>query len=175
MKKIFIISMFIIFSFNINAQNKVSFQINEDAEFVVPNSDKDYYVFNFKGKSAAQLYNSALKSVTKRYADSEDKISKVPSQMITINSSVTYTKEVFGGGYSNRRIYYAYDIEFKAGRIRVNAPRILKVYFIDKEEEHPFSYIQVSNLNYMNSWFRQMNDKISKVLEDIEGKKDKDW
>jgi len=49
------------------------------------------------------------------------------------------------------------------------------VYFIDDEEEHPFSYIQVGNLSYMNSWFTKMNETINKVVEDIEGKKNDDW
>jgi hypothetical protein len=175
MKKLFFISMIVFLSLSLNAQNKVDFQINNNSVFVIPNSDKDYYVFNFKGKSAAQLYKSALKSVTKRYVDSEDEISKVPNQLLTINSSVTYTKQVFGGGYSDRRIYYAYNIEFKAGKIRINSPRILRVYFIDDDEEHPFSYIRVNSLSYMNSWFTKMNETINKVIEDIEGKGDNDW
>jgi len=119
MKKILIIPLLAILSLITHAQNKVDFQINDNSEFVIPNSEKDYYVFHFKGKSTAQLYNSALKSVTKRYVDSEDKISKVTNQLITINSSVIYTKKGLDG-YSKRRIYYVYDIEFKAGKIRIN-------------------------------------------------------
>ena len=73
-----------------------------------------------------------------------------------------------------------YDIEFKAGRIRVNAPRLPKVYVtcdvLDEDKvEHPFSYIRTSSASHMNTWFTPMNQSINKLLTAMSNKKDDNW
>lgn len=161
------------------SQNVVDFSIDENGDFHVPNSEKDFYVFNYPGKSAAQLYTLALKAATRIFNGTEDEIKKVPNQMITIMSSFEHTK-YSPLGDSKRRIFYVFDIEFKAGKIRVNAPRIPKIYntnpFIgDNETEYQFSYIRIGNTTTMNSWFVPMNKAINKMLSTMSNKNDDNW
>ena len=160
------------------AQNEVNFTIDAEGIFHIPNSEKDYYVFNFPGKSASQLYNLALKAATKTYTSTDDNIKKVQNQMITITSSCQHQKEMLFGTISYRKVFYVYDIEFKSGKIRVNSPRIIKVMLhLDDEdvEEHPFSYIQIRNTTIMNKWFVSMNNSINKLLSAMSDKKDDNW
>jgi hypothetical protein len=179
MKKAFAIFLMCAITSFAFAQNTVNFTIDSEGEFHVPNSEKDYYVFNFPGKSAAQLYNLALKAATRIYNGTDDEIKKVPNQMITITSSFRRNKHTPLAN-SLYQIFYVYDIEFKAGRIRVNAPRLPKVYVTcdvldEDEEEHPFSYIRVSSASHMNTWFPPMNESINKLLAAMSNKKDDNW
>lgn len=179
MKKFFLFIVMCLIVSCAFSQKVVSFTINEEGNFNVPDSDKNYYVFNYQGKSADQLYNLALKAATKLYNGTEDEIKKVPNQIITITSSFKRTNYTPFGN-SLYQIFFVYDIEFKAGRIRVNAPRLPKVYVTndvldEDEEEHPFSYIQIGNVSIMNTWFTPMNESINKLLKSMSDSNDDNW
>ena len=179
MKKVLLsLMMSVILSYAFS-QNVVNFTIDSEGDFHVPNSEKDYYVFNFPGKSAAQLYTMALKAANRTFNGTEDEIKKVPNRAITVMSSFENTK-YSPLGDSKRTIFYVFDVDFKAGRIRITAPRIPKIYntnsFIgDDETEYPFSYIQISNADIMNTWFVPMNKTINKMLSAMSDKNDENW
>lgn len=179
MKKLFLmIAMCTFASFSI-AQNTVNFKIDSEGEFHVPNSEKDYYVFTFSGKSAAQLYTIALKAANRVFNGTDDVVKKVPNQMLTITSSFENIKKRPWGDIK-RKIFYVFDIDFKAGKIRVSAPRIPKIYNAnsstgDDYTEHPFSYIQIQNVETMNTWFIPMNNAINKMLSTMSNKSDDNW
>ena len=179
MKKFVLCIVMSLFVSSAFSQKLVNFTIDEEGYFHVPDSDKNYYVFNYQGKSADQLYNLALKAATKLYNGTEDEIKKVPNQIITITSSFKRTKYTPFGN-SLYQIFFVYDIEFKAGRIRINAPRLPKVYVTndvldEDEEEHPFSYIQIGNVSIMNTWFPPMNESINKLLKSMSDSNDDNW
>lgn len=178
MKKNFLLLLMCIITSYAVSQNAVNFIIDSEGVFHVPESEKDYYVFNFPGKTASQLYNSALKAATKTYTSTDDNIKKVQNQMITITSSCRHQEEMLFGVISYRKVFYAYDIEFKAGRIRINSPRVIKVMLHhddEDEEEQPFSYIVIRNTTIMNKWFSPMNVSINKLLSAMSDKKDENW
>lgn len=161
------------------AQNTVKFTIDSEGDFHVPNSEKDFYVFTFPGKSAAQLYTMALKAANRVFNGTDDEVKKVQNQMITITSSFENLKySPFGD--SKRKIFYVFDIDFKAGKIRVSAPRIPKIYNTnpsigDDNTEYPFSYIRIGNAEKMNTWFVPMNEAINKFLATMSNKNDDNW
>ena len=179
MKKIFatiVVCAITSFAF---AQNAVNFTIDSEGEFHVPNSEKDYYVFSFPGKSAAQLYTMALKAANRVFNGTDDEVKKVPNQMITITSSFENMK-YSPLGDSKRKLFYVFDIDFKAGKIRVGAPRIPKIYNTnpvigDDNTEYPFSYIRIGNTEKMNTWFVPMNKAINKMLSIMSNKTDDNW
>lgn len=178
MKKTLVTIIMCVISSFAFSQNSVNFTINVEGTFHVPDSEKDYYVFSFPGKSASKLYNLALKAATKIYTSTDDNIKKVQNQMITITSSCQHQEEMLFGKISYRKVFYAYDIEFKTGKIRINAPRTIKVilHHDDEEaEEHPFDYIQNRNTAKMNRWFLKMNASINKLLSSMTDKNDENW
>ncbi|WP_454974515.1 hypothetical protein [Capnocytophaga gingivalis] len=103
------------------------FILTKDGMIDEKDPSKNYLIYNFEGKTANELYISALTVVTNIYASAKDVVSKVDGKIISINGAesrgICYGK--FIGG-CNRRfdLIYTMSIDFKDNRIRINTPII---------------------------------------------------
>lgn len=116
-----------LFTIAINAQNRVHFTLAKSCTYVNPNSETDYYVFNYEGESQASLYNKALMGVTKTFVSAKDVVSKVEKSIISINSTQVLSYTIGGLIPAKNYVNYVVEIEFKEGRIKVNVPTIIGI------------------------------------------------
>ena len=108
------------------AQGSVNFSVTKYGSYEIPYSSNDYYVITFPNQTQSQLYTSALKAVTRNFVSAKDVVSKVENEMISVNAIHRYTEsyEVFSLTYD---VNYSFEMEFRDGRVKVNAPRIIKI------------------------------------------------
>lgn len=128
MKKYSLLFTLLMVSIVTFAQNNVSFQVNKYGRYEIPDSYNDFYVISFSGYSQTQLYTTALKAITKAFVSANCTINKVDNEMISVSSIHRFT-ETYGHGVISLTydVYYNFEIEFKEGRIKVNAPQIVKI------------------------------------------------
>ena len=105
------------------------FEIQWDASFKRDGED-NFYVIDFGKESAHQLYMDVLSHIASIYRNPEYVTSKVEDRSIVINGyadEITSFKNSYDYYYSVG-IKYRLELQFKEGKIRVNAPTTIDVY-----------------------------------------------
>ena len=120
MKKILTLLLLVFPIFAI-AQEKVSFKLTPQANFVTT-SGEDFVIVPFEGKSAHEIYQILTSNVVSVYTDASEVMNGVNDELIKIRGFFpVYIKKVLGvsqpwGGY------YQLEFRIKDGRVRVSAP-----------------------------------------------------
>ena len=111
------------------AQSPVNFKLQSDATFKTIDG-KEYVVIHEEGKSASELYNEVLSSITLLYNSPKDIVSKVENSTISINGINRDCVTAIGmfGVKVVLSIQYILQFQFKDGRIRVEAPILSRVF-----------------------------------------------
>lgn len=108
--------------------------------FVDQDTKKEFVIKEFAGKSAIDLYNEALVSITSLYKAPNIVASKVEGEIININGTGTITvKRIMNFDYT---IDYNFILRFKDGRVRFDAPIVSSVYTFNGNHEK--CYISLS-------------------------------
>lgn len=107
-------------SSNLQKFKKPNFLFSKDAYYYTADS-KNYIVYEVKGYSQKALYNKVLLGISKLFKNPEKVISKFENEFITING---YNGDCVK--YSTLWFSYTYSIkiQFRDGKIRVDAPII---------------------------------------------------
>ena len=131
MKKILFIISFIVPLLGYS-QEYADFKLQFDGTFKTIDG-KEFIVVEKEGKSASELYNEILQSVTLQYNSAKDVISKVDNSVISINGISTdcVTLSSMFGVKVRFSIQYILQFQFKDGKIRVEAP-VLSRLFTDR-------------------------------------------
>lgn len=107
---------------------KFRYELQSDGTFD-KDGETDYYVLNFGNKSAHQLYMDVLSHIASMYKHPEYVTTKVADRSIIVNGHkehvAFYTDR---DGYATAVSYdYRIELQFKNGKIRVNAPEIVEI------------------------------------------------
>jgi len=178
MRKAFLVMVLGLFTMAINAQNRVHFTLDKSCTYVKPNSETNYYVFNYEGESQASLYKKALIGVTKTFVSAKDVVSKVENSMISINSTQLLSYTIGGLISTKDYVNYVVEIEFKEGRIKVNAPTIVGIRDANGELAPSTSYYLLTPSGELGlGWERYLfiNDVINSILASLDKKPSEDW
>lgn len=160
--------------------------------FVDQNTKKDFVLREFPEKSALDLYNEALVSITSIYKAPNIVASKVEGEIININGSGTITvKRVMNFDYT---INYNFILRFKDGRVRFDAPLVSSVYTFNGNRQK--CYISLSGNDIQDLGFtihifknngkvkqekikkdieNYFNMIVDKIVNDINGNEKDDW
>ena len=148
------------------AQSPVNFKLQSDGTFKTVDGN-DFVVIQQKGKSASELYNEVLQSVTLQYNSAKDVVSKVDNSVISINgiSSDCITLSGMLGVKVVFSIQYILQFQFKDEKIRVEAP-VLSRLFSDKTPDiKPISgWLKVQNVFKKD----KPNPKKQSTIDDFE-------
>ena len=88
--------------------------------------EQQFFVVNFPGKTASQLYSDVLAHIAQVYVYPDRVTDKAENRSIIINGSEPEFMELTGRlGCLDLR--YRIEIQFKDGRLRINMPEITKV------------------------------------------------
>ena len=92
--------------------------------------ENNYYVLDFGKKSAHQLYMDVLSNIASIYRNPDRVTSKVENRSIVINGyadEIAWYKDLYD--YTTSVSFnYRIDLQFKDGKIRVNAPTLQEIY-----------------------------------------------
>ena len=138
MKNILLFLLFVLFATVINsfAQttiDSVRFYIKDTSGVLKANNTDNCYVVEFSGKSASELYTNVLSSIATLYKNPDKVLSKVDNVSITISGTaldVPVPKDAseIDSVFPQENNYYGFDytfsLQFKDGKIRINAPVI---------------------------------------------------
>lgn len=97
-----------------------------DPQLVADSTGKSYFVFQCPGESAMQLYRKVVKAVRMVYQRPENVMTGEAGKYIEIdgaNSKVILLDRIAVKAV----VRYSYSIEFRDGRIKVNAPSVLTI------------------------------------------------
>lgn len=160
------------------------FEMKWDASFKRDGED-NYYVVDFGKKSAHQLYMDVLSHIASIYRNPEYVTSKVEDRSIVINgyaNEIAYFKDSYD--YINTVSFrYRLELQFKEGKIRVNAPTTIDLY---SESSSKIKKYSDCNSN-MNAFVYLFDAKSATVMKEINkyinalitavvyGSKDDDW
>lgn len=108
--------------------HSVKFQLTENGSFIAPDG-KDYIILEHPNESQGDLYNKFLVAITGIYVSPKDVISKVENQMISIKGykHEAITNTLLGVFSSTYDIEYVLKFQFKDGKVKVEAPEIVKL------------------------------------------------
>ncbi len=159
------------------AQNRVDFTLDNSGKYIISGSTNDYYVFQYEGESQSALFNKALIGVTKTFVSAKDVVSKVENSLISINS--THAIEYYLAGIVKivNHVNYIIELEFKDGKIKINAPTIVSIRN-RKGEIAPISdFILTPSGERADNWVRFLfvNDVINNILSNIKTTSSDDW
>ncbi|OAV69104.1 hypothetical protein Barb6_01999 [Bacteroidales bacterium Barb6] len=117
-----ILSVMVVFSCMANAQFTLTLK-----GFVNSNDEtKDYVVFEFDGLSKSELFQKAKVFVNKNYVSAKDVLNEVENENISVNGFSTEAIRLFDGKMGKLappfNLTYSFNISFKEGKIRINAP-----------------------------------------------------
>ena len=119
-------------------------QVNEYAQFAltsngfVNNSDttKNYIVFEFPGKTQAQIYKNCLVYLNSAFNSPKDVLSKVENESIAING---YSQSAIRRTNAHRfDLTFNLTIEFKDGRMRILKPSIIDITTFTTKQQNMF-------------------------------------
>ncbi|WP_298265969.1 DUF4468 domain-containing protein [uncultured Lutibacter sp.] len=102
------------------------FELTENGITVI-DSENDYIVYEFEGKTKEDLYTSVLKTLTVKYNSAKDVLSKVENETISING---IQADYVGAGKLLGKYLEVYDlgynlnISFKDAKIKIDIPTI---------------------------------------------------
>ncbi|MBC7655085.1 MAG: DUF4468 domain-containing protein [Oligoflexus sp.] len=98
-----------------------TFKLTPEGFVSVADPAKNYAVFEYSGKNAAELYKSSLLYFNAFYVSPKDVISTVEGESITINGFSEKTVRQ-NGTATPFDINYTITFLFKDGKIRINSP-----------------------------------------------------
>lgn len=159
------------------------FKIQWDASFK-KDGENNFYVVDFGRKSAHQLYMDVLSHIASIYRNPEYVTSKVEDRSIVING---YADEItsFKNRYNHYYLVglkYRLELQFKDGKIRVDAPTTIDVYAESSSNINKYSEYAstTSGLYYMFEAKKTVLDDINKYINAlitaiVYGSKDNDW
>ena len=177
MKKLFLLLLMGIFTIISNAQSRVNFTLNTNCEYIIhKDSLKTYYVFPYEGESQAALYNKALIGITKTFVSAKDVVSKVENSMISINSTHRIEHIIAGLIKMTYDVNYVVELEFKDGKIRVNAPTLVSIRSNGRAATIR-DCILTNSGELANGWeeYLFVNDVINNILAQIKPNSNDDW
>ena len=155
------------------AQSNVNFSVNKYGTYEVPYSSNDYYV-----QTQSQLYTSALKAITRDFVSAKDVVSKVENEMISVNAIHRFT-ESYSAFSLTYDVNYTFEMEFREGRVRINAPHIIRI--TDQYGDRvSFSECATSSttgelLESSKREFSFVNNVINRILSNINSRYNDDW
>lgn len=109
----------------------INFEIEGEGVLKAKGSSPDYYIVEYKGKTAHELYTNVLSAVASIYKFPEKVLSKVEDVSITVSGTaidvpVPKDESEINEVFPARNDYYGFDYTlnflFKDGKIRINAP-----------------------------------------------------
>ena len=130
------------------SQNPIEFRLQSDGTFRTVDG-KEFIVIQKDGKSASELYNEVLQSVTLQYNSAKDVVSKVDNSVISINGIASDCVTLSGmlGVKILFSIQYILQFQFKDGRIRVEAPVLSRLFTNNAPDIKPISgWLKVQNV-----------------------------
>lgn len=178
MKKITFIVLLLLIATMSFAQGRVDFSVNKYGSYEVPYSSNDYYVITFPSQTQSQLYTAALKAVTRNFVSAKDVVSKVEDEMISVNAIHRFT-ENYGAFSLTYDVNYSFEMEFREGRVRINAPRIIRI--TDQYGERvSFTDCATSSttgevLESSKREFSFVNGVINRILSNMGSRYSDDW
>ncbi len=168
----------------VSQPKKTSFEfyVYENATFK-KTGDTSYYVVDMGKKSAHQLYTDVLSHISSIFENPDRVISKVDGRSIVINGyadKISYFKDI--DGYSNSVSFkYRIKLQFKDGKIRVNAPDLPEIYTSSawgdrKLSSYPTKYIGYLFGGATAAMKKDIDKYINAVITAIVyGSKDDEW
>ncbi len=188
MKKLFL--FFILFLFaGISFAQDIDFRIQPDGSFLNYKDNKDYVVIEYPDKTKNELYTNILTSVTKLYNSPKDVISKVENEVISINGISSDC--VMLSGWLGVKVYFSiqYGIKFmfKDGRMRVDAPIIIRLYNDSDSDIKPISgWLSVQGIfkkgepnpkkqNTIDDFNNTLNNIILDIINDRNNPSNDEW
>lgn len=148
------------------AQN-IKFILTNAGTLVNQKDSSDFVVVNFDGKSKNEIFEEALKAVTMAYNSPKDIISKVENEMISINGTNPSCTVYRSLGIP---IYFGMDyvikLQFKDGKMRINAPYISRWFADNAPNITPFSGWLKAQSVFKNG---KPNPKKQYTIDGIEG------
>lgn len=160
------------------SQGSVNFSVTKYGSYEVPYSSNNYYVITFPNQTQSQLYTSALMAVTRDFVSAKDVVSKVDNVMISVNAVHRFT-ERYSAFSLTYDVNYTFQMEFKDGRVRINAPQIISIK--DQYGERvSFSDCATSSttgevLESSKQEFAFVNGVINRILSSMGGGSRDDW
>lgn len=160
------------------SQGSVNFSVTKYGSYEVPYSNNDYYVITFPNQTQSQLYTSALMAVTHNFVSAKDVINKVDNVMISVNAVHRFT-EKYSAFSLTYDVNYTFQMEFKDGRVRINAPQIISI--MDQYGERvSFTDCATSSttgevLETSRREFAFVNGVINRVLSSMGSRTNDDW
>lgn len=138
--------------------------------FINDGTNKNFFVYNFDGRSANDLYTQAMIAVTSLYHSSNTVANKVEGEIININGSGTIqVKRLMTFDYT---MDYNLIIKFKDGRIRFDAPIISEIYTYNGYGQKNVIALKGSNIKDLGTSVHIFNKngklKEPKIKSDIE-------
>lgn len=169
------------FLISINAQSitpTINFKITQPGVLSRTDSQENYYIIEYNGKTASELYNNVLGSISSIYRNPDKVLSKVDN----VSVNVTALAEVQATLSSNYtcliRFNYTLHFLFKDGKIRINAPNFDcdSIYDFDDfngrwhKVPSSFSDMHFSGRidNFAQSFETYLNDIITKIIKKSE-------
>ena len=157
--------------FNMKIQGNGSFLID---------SINNYYVANFSGKTAYELYTDVLARISTIYSYPDKVTNKVEGRSIIINANVLKIDAAAVGVWTEFNLTYRIEILFKDGKIRINAPTLTRVWeyapSIQKRTEcDPKAFL------VYEMFFPRLHDKTNAYFNNLYSElvygsaKDEDW
>lgn len=167
----------------VSQPKKTSFEfyVYENATFKKA-GDTDYYVVDMGKKSAHQLYMDVLSHISSLYRNPDRVISKVEDRSIVINGyadEVAYFKDQ---EYTTSMSFkYRIELQFKDGKIRVNAPDLPEIYTSSAWGERKLSSYPTKYIGYLfggetSAMKKEIDKYINAIITAIVyGSKDDEW
>jgi hypothetical protein len=178
MKKTTTLSMLLFIATLSFAQSNVNFSVTKYGTYEVPFSSNDYYVITFPNQTQTQLYTSALKAITRDFVSAKDVVSKVENEMISVNAIHRFT-ESYSAFSLTYDVNYTFEMEFRDGRVRINAPNIVRItdQYGDRVSftECATSSTTGELLESSRREFSFVNNVINRILSNMNSRYSDDW
>lgn len=166
--------------------DKIKFLIKDSNGVFEAKGSENFYVIEYKGKSASELYTNVLSSISTLYKNPERVLSKVDNVSIKVSATaldvpVPRDAEDINNVFPQKNDYFAFDytlsFQFKDGKIRINPPsldtdKILYANPIDGGRygavapsfKHHFGY----SSKYKIAFEKYLNELIVTILKNAE-------
>lgn len=112
----------------------------DDTELCIDSIEgTQYYVIPFPKKTAHELYSMVYQNAASLFMHPEKVISGTPGEFLLINGSASKIDKtlVYKDYYQYLNLTFRIEILFKDGRIRVNIPQILDMFYgLEDGEQH---------------------------------------
>ena len=181
MKKIMIIMFALVCTMTASAQ----FQLTKKG--ILTEDGNDYYVVEFQGKTAEQIYKSAMDYLMANYTDPKKGITEQPNSMITIK--IICGDRCFYDTFMGARFYYVLNmnlvLRFKDGKMRIDAPSLISAineagikFSFGANDSDDFDYEKVffnkkgkKNEKAFNSFSIYLNSLVPQIIDGIKNVK----